>query len=70
MMWLLPAAVAVLAIVPILIAVRRVAAEALDLRREMYRFSELRPALLELRSDASTLRAGLAARAQQLPRRT
>lgn len=55
-MWALPLAVAVIAIVPIMVAVRRLAAEALGLRREIDRFSELRPALLELRTDADRLR--------------
>ena len=69
MMWLVPAVVIVLAAIPILIAVRRVAVEAVELRREVHRFSELRPALLELRSDTRALRRGLAARADQFPRR-
>ena len=69
MMWLLPAAVAVLAALPIVIAVRRVVAETFALRRELTLFSELRPALVELRSEAQMLRDGMAARANQLPRR-
>ena len=69
MMWLAPAAVVVLATLPIVLLARRFAAEVLQLRREVQRFSELRPALLELRSDASVLRAGLVARAEQLQRR-
>lgn len=68
MMWLVPAAVVVLATLPIVLLARRFASEALQLRREVQRFSELRPALLELRSDASVLRAGLMARAEQLQR--
>lgn len=62
-MWLVPAAVAVLAALPIVLMVRRLAGEAIELRREVQRFSELRPALLELRSDAEILRAGAIARA-------
>jgi hypothetical protein len=64
-MWLVPAAVAVLAALPIVLMVRRLAGEAIDLRREVQRFSELRPALLELRSDAEILRAGAIARADR-----
>ena len=68
-MWTIPVAVALIALVPILVAVRRVAAEALGLRRELDRFSELRPALLELRNDTKALRAAAAAKLEQLPRR-
>jgi hypothetical protein len=55
-MWALPLAVAVIALVPIVVAVRRLAVEAMGLRREIDRFSELRPALLELRNEADVLR--------------
>ena len=68
-MWAIPVAVALIALVPILVALRRVAAEALGLRRELDRFSELRPALLELRNDTKALRAAAAAKLEQLPRR-
>jgi len=68
-MWAIPLAVAAIALVPILVAVRRVAAEALGLRRELDRFSELRPALLELRNETQALRAAAAAKLDQLPRR-
>ena len=68
-MWAIPVAVALIALVPILVALRRVAAEALGLRRELDRFSELRPALLELRNDTKALRAAAAAKVEQLPRR-
>ena len=68
-MWAIPLAVAVIALVPILVVVRRVAAEAIGLRRELDRFSELRPALLELRNDTKALRAAAAAKLDQLPRR-
>ena len=67
-MWLVPAAVVVLAALPLVLMIRRMAGEALELRREVQRFSELRPALLELRTDADLLRAGLVARAEQLRR--
>ncbi|HVM10682.1 MAG TPA: hypothetical protein VM345_19635 [Acidimicrobiales bacterium] len=67
-MWLIPAAVVVLAVLPLLLLARRVAAEILELRREVQRFSELRPALIELRSDAELLRSGVARRAQRLQR--
>lgn len=56
MLWILPLAVAAVAIVPIMVAVRRLAAEALGLRREIDRFSDLRPALLELRNEAQAIR--------------
>ena len=68
-MWAIPLAVAAIALVPILAAVRRVAAEAIGLRREIDRFSELRPALLELRNDTKALRAAAAAKLDQVPRR-
>jgi hypothetical protein len=66
MLWFLPAAVAVLAAIPVLLAVRRLAAEALATRRELDRFSELRPALVALRDDTRALRVAATAR---LPRR-
>ena len=56
MMWFIPGAIAVIGLVPILVAASRAAKEAADVRREILRFSELRPALLELRSNASTVR--------------
>ncbi len=55
-MWAVPLVVAAVAAIVIAVAVRRVMAEALGLRRELDRFSELRPALLELRNDAQALR--------------
>jgi len=67
-MWLVPAAVAVLAALPIVLMVRRLAVETFELRREVQRFSELRPALLELRSDAEKFRHGVIARAERLRR--
>lgn len=57
MMWLLPAAIAVLGLVPIVVAARRITRESLALRRDLVRFSELRPALLELRSNATVVRS-------------
>ena len=68
-MWLVPAAVVVLGALPVLLVARRVVAEAIELRRAVLRFSELRPALLELQSGARSLRAGLVVRADRLPRR-
>lgn len=65
-MWLVPAVVAVLAALPIILMIRRLTGEAIELRREVQRFSELRPALLELRSDAEVFRAGAIARAERL----
>jgi hypothetical protein len=56
MFWLPAAALAVLGIIPIYVAVRRVSTEAIALRREIVRFSDLRPALVELRTDAQVLR--------------
>jgi hypothetical protein len=55
-MWALPMIVAAVALVPIVVAVRRLAGEAHALRREIDRFSDLRPALLELRTEADALR--------------
>ena len=69
MMWLVPAAVALLAVVPVLLLVRKLVVEAVAFRREVQLFSDLRPALVELRSETQVFRAELAARAQQLPRR-
>ncbi|HEX7165986.1 MAG TPA: hypothetical protein VF230_03300 [Acidimicrobiales bacterium] len=66
MMWLVPAAIAVLAALPIVLVARRLVGEAVQLRRDVQRFSDLRPALLELRSEAETFRRGVAVR---LPRR-
>ena len=65
-MWLVPAVVAVLAALPIVLMIRRLTGEALELRRDAQRFSELRPALLELKSDAEAFRAGAIARAERL----
>jgi hypothetical protein len=62
MFWLPAAVIAVLAAVPILIAIRRVSAEAVALRREIVRFSDLRPALVELRTNAQVLRTSAVAK--------
>jgi hypothetical protein len=51
-LWIAPAGVAVIGAVLILGAVARVTEQARGLRRDLRRFSELRPALVALR-DAS-----------------
>lgn len=58
MTWLLPAVIGIIGIVPIVVAARRVLREAIALRHDVLRFSELRPALIELRSSAKTVRSG------------
>jgi hypothetical protein len=68
-MWVVPLVVAVVAAVVIGVALRRVMAEAIGLRRELDRFSELRPALLELRNDTRALQAAAMAKLERLPRR-
>lgn len=69
MMWLAPAAVAFVAVALIVPAIRRVANDAMHLRRELVRFSELRPALLELRNDATAVRRASIETYHRLPRR-
>ena len=61
MMWLVPAAIAMLAVLPVVLVARRVASEMLELRRDVQRFSDLRPALIELRSEAELFRRRAAA---------
>ena len=65
-MWLVPAVVAVLAALPIILMIRRLTGEAIELRRDVQRFSELRPALLELKTDADAFRTAALARAERL----
>lgn len=67
MFWILPLAAAAIALVPIMALARRLASEMGLLRGELDRFSDLRPALLELGSDARALRAVAAGRAARLP---
>ncbi|HEX4979935.1 MAG TPA: hypothetical protein VFV35_07715 [Acidimicrobiales bacterium] len=64
-MWFVPALVAAAAAVPLALLLRRLLAETGLLRREVQRFSELRPALLELRSEADALRDGISSRVEQ-----
>lgn len=70
MFWFLPLAVAAVAAIPALVMIRRLSGEVLGLRRELDEFSSLRPALVELRTDARALRAAAAVRAAQLPGRS
>lgn len=55
MIWLIPAAVAAMAAVPVLLALRRVGVEAVALRRELAAFVALREPILELRADATAV---------------
>jgi hypothetical protein len=63
-MWLLPAVVVVLALVPVAIAAFRAADEARELRRQLGGLAQLRPALMEVRAAGQELRA----RMQQMRR--
>lgn len=55
MIWLVPAALAVFAVLPITIALRSAAREAAALRRELGSFAALREAVLELRAEAGAV---------------
>lgn len=55
MIWLIPAAVAAVAAVPVLLALRRVALEAVALRREVAAFVALGEPILELRAAATAV---------------
>jgi len=65
MIWLVPAALAVIAVVPVLMALRSAAREAAALRRELGEFVALRDPILELRTEATTV----ARRVPELQRR-
>jgi hypothetical protein len=49
--WLVPAALLLVAVVPVLLAARRVAAEAAELHRAVASFAALREPVLELRDE-------------------
>jgi len=55
MIWLIPAAVAALAVVPVLVGLRGAAREAAALRRELTAFVALREPVLELRAEATAV---------------
>lgn len=61
LIWIAPAAVLVVGLVLVVAVAMRAAQEAAGLRRDLARFGELRPALLEVRELSSELR---------IPRRT
>ncbi len=63
-MWLLPAMVVVLALVPVAVTAFRAADEARELRRQLGELAQLRPALVEVGTAAQQLRA----RVQQMTR--
>jgi cytochrome c-type biogenesis protein CcmH/NrfF len=56
LLWILPAALAVVGTVVIAAVASRAAEEASGLRRDLLRMGELRPALVELRDETRTLR--------------
>lgn len=58
-LWLLPAAIAGAAVVPVVALILRVAAEAAVVRAEIARMGELRAAVVDLRADAERMRISL-----------
>lgn len=59
MLWLIPAAILHVAVVPTVLGVRRVSREAASLRRELAAFVEARDALSELGNDVRSLAGAL-----------
>ena len=59
MIWLLPGVVAAVVALPVVLAMRRCAVEAVALRRSLGAVAELREPLVELRADVESLRAGV-----------
>ena len=59
MIWLIPAALALLAVVPLAVLARGVARELKALRRELAALAAVREPVLELRADVEELRAGM-----------
>lgn len=59
MIWLLPSALVVVANVAVLVGVRRVAAEAVQLRSALVDLASLRQSVDELRYDVRALRAAV-----------
>jgi hypothetical protein len=57
--WILPAATVVLVVVPVILAARGVAREAMTLRQSLASLTELRVPLLELRDEVTALKAGV-----------
>ncbi len=58
-LWLLPAAIAGAAVVPVVALILRVAAETAVLRAEIVRMGELRAAVVDLRFEAERIRISL-----------
>jgi hypothetical protein len=56
-LWIVPAAVAVVGLAGLAGLARRAAGEAVGLQREVGRWAELRPAVVETRDAAAELRA-------------
>lgn len=59
-MWAVPAAIVLVTAVPALMLILRLAEETRQLTGELRRLGELRPAMVELRTDAQSARAALA----------
>lgn len=55
-LWLLPALITLLSLIPVIFAVRDATEEAQNTMREIGRFRGLRPALVELRSEVDAVR--------------
>lgn len=66
MLWVVPVGIAVVMAVPVILGIRRTAAEAAALRRSLGAFAELRGPVEELRSEARAV----AARVPELQLRT
>lgn len=56
LLWAVPLGVAVVLLIPIGIAAVRLVDEAARLRSELRAFAEMRPALVEVRSEAERIR--------------
>ena len=56
LLWLLPAVITLVGLIPIIIAVREATEEAEQTMRELGRFRGLRPAFVELRSELDAVR--------------
>lgn len=59
LLWIVPAALALAGTVVVAAVARRAAEEAAGLRRDIARFGELRPALLEVREGSAAARTRL-----------
>jgi hypothetical protein len=60
-LWFVPGVVLVVLAVPVVLAMRRCATEAVALRRSLGALADLRAPLAELRGDVESLRAGVPA---------